>query len=145
MNKSGVHQHQPGVHAKRKTRSDAHSARERATKKVLIELSQGQVRQVIRAASDGSSIAVLLSGIEDARTALATAPEQLEDPRLSRSLLSGLLLLACLPADGSFLRNKDLALMLGMSNSTAHRYLQTLVEVGLVERDPDRRGYRLAQ
>ena len=35
--------------------------------------------------------------------------------------------------------------MLDMNPSTAHRYLSTLLAVGLLERNPDTRRYRLAQ
>jgi len=52
---------------------------------------------------------------------------------------------ASLPDDGSYLGNAQLARMLDMNVSTVHRYLQTLVAVGLVERDPSTRRYRLAQ
>jgi len=63
---------------------------------------------------------------------------------MSRSLLLGLLLFATLPADGSSAAITDLGQLLGMSNSTAHRYATTLVAAGLVERDPQTRRYRLA-
>ena len=54
-------------------------------------------------------------------------------------------MLAVFPVDGSYLGNADLARMLGMNQSTTHRYLSTLVAVGLVERDPATRRYRLPQ
>jgi DNA-binding IclR family transcriptional regulator len=40
--------------------------------------------------------------------------------------------------------NAQLSKELGMSLSTAHRYLTTLVATGLVERKPTTRKYRLA-
>jgi IclR family transcriptional regulator, pca regulon regulatory protein len=89
-------------------------------------------------------MSVLLSGLEDLRTGLAAGPEQLDDSRLSRSLLSGLLILVAFPADGSYMGNAEIADTLGMNTSTAHRYIQTLVAVGVVERDPNTRRYRLA-
>jgi hypothetical protein len=113
--------------------------------RMLIELSQAQVDRVVRAAADSGSMAVLLSGLERVRGTLAAGPAQLQDPRLSRSLLSGLLLVASLPEDGSYMGNAQLARTLGMNVSTVHRYLQTLVAVGLVERDPSTRRYRLVQ
>ena len=79
------------------------------------------------------------------RAMFESEPEQLDDGRLSRSLLHGLLMLAVFPVDGSYLGNADLARMLGMNQSTTHRYLSTLVAVGLVERDPATRRYRLPQ
>jgi hypothetical protein len=112
---------------------------------VEIELSAAQVDRVVRAAAGAGTMSVLLAGLDDLRGALDAGPEQLEDSRLSRSLLSGLLMLAAFPVDGSYLRNADVARMLGMNLSTAHRYIQTLVAVGLLERDPSTRQYRLAQ
>jgi IclR helix-turn-helix domain len=131
---------------KNPTRSfTAGAARERGSDATVIELLPSQVERVVRAAADGGSIPVLLSGLERVRGKLDSRPAQLDDPRLSRSLLSGLLLVASLPGDGSYLGNAQLARMLGMNVSTVHRYLQTLVAVGLVERDPGTRRYRLAQ
>jgi IclR-like helix-turn-helix domain-containing protein len=65
------------------------------------------------------------------------------DPRLSRSLLRGLSLLTCFDADGSARGIVEIARDLDMSPSTAHRYASTLVELGLLERDPMSRKYRL--
>jgi DNA-binding MarR family transcriptional regulator len=111
----------------------------------VIELLPSQVERVVRAAADSGSAPMLLSGLERVRGTLATRSARLQDPRLSRSLLSGLLLVASLPGDGTYLGNAQLARLLGMNVSTVHRYLQTLVAVGLVERDPGSRRYGLAQ
>jgi len=88
-------------------------------------------------------MSVLLSGLKDVRAVLAQEPRQLEDSRLSRSLLAGLLMLASFPTDGSYLGNAEIARMLDMNPSTTHRYVSTLVAVGLLERDPSTRRYRL--
>jgi Fic family protein len=112
---------------------------------VFIALSRAQVDQVVRAASGTGNMSVLLSGLRDVREELEAAPRQMEDSRLSHSLLSGLLLLAAFPADGSYRRTAEVARMLGMSISTAHRYISTLAAVGLLERDPSTRRYRLAR
>jgi hypothetical protein len=116
---------------------------EGGSEKVLIELSPAQVDRVIRSAADGGSISILLSGLRDVREVLAREPRQLEDSRLSRSLLAGLLMLASFPTDGSYLGNAEIARMLDMNPSTTHRYVSTLVAVGLLERDPSTRRYRL--
>jgi hypothetical protein len=116
---------------------------ETAAEKVVIELSPAQVDRVIRSAADGGSISILLSGLRDVREVLAREPRQLEDSRLSRSLLAGLLMLASFPTDGSYLGNAEIARMLDMNPSTTHRYVSTLVAVGLLERDPSTRRYRL--
>jgi hypothetical protein len=113
--------------------------------RLRIELSAAQVDQVVRAAADSGSISVLLSGIAGVRDALEAGPSQLEDARLSRSLLAGLLMLASFPADGSYLRCADIARMLDMNPSTVHRYVSTLFAVGLLERDSQTRRYRLAR
>jgi len=109
---------------------------------VCIELSSAQVDGIVRAASDGGSLSLLLSGLDGVRELLRRTTRT-DNRRLSYSLLSGLSLLACFPADGSPLRVTDAAAMLDMSASTTHRYLQTLMAVGLVERDPGTRQYRL--
>jgi IclR helix-turn-helix domain len=113
------------------------------TGRVSIELSAAQVDRVVRSAAEGGNISVLLSGLRDVREVLAREPRQLEDSRLSRSLLAGLLMLASFPADGSYLGNAEIARMLDMNPSTTHRYVSTLVAVGLLERDPATRRYRL--
>jgi hypothetical protein len=111
--------------------------------RIMIELSSAQVDRVVRGAADGGNISVLLSGVKDVREVLASEPAQLEDSRLSRSLLAGLLMLASFPTDGSYLGNAEIARMLDMNPSTTHRYVSTLVAVGLLERDPATRRYRL--
>ena len=110
---------------------------------ITIELSAAQVDRVVRDAADGGNMSVLLSGLKDVRAVLAQEPRQLEDSRLSRSLLAGLLMLASFPTDGSYLGNAEIARMLDMNPSTTHRYVSTLVAVGLLERDPSTRRYRL--
>jgi hypothetical protein len=114
-----------------------------APDKVVLELSAGQVDRVIRSATEGSSMSVLLSGLSDVREILAREPSQMDDNRLSRSLLAGLLMLASFPTDGSYLGNAEIARLLDMNPSTTHRYVSTLVAVGLLERDPATRRYRL--
>lgn len=117
---------------------------------VTIELSTAQVDRVIRAAGHGGTMSVLLSAVRDASWTLAAAsgegelPPQMDDRRLSRSLLSGLLVLSCFPADGGYLGIAELARTLRMNTSTTHRYVATLLSVGLLERDPATRRYRLA-
>jgi hypothetical protein len=110
---------------------------------LCIELSAAQVDQVVRAASDGSRVSVLLSGLAGVRAALAAGAQQ--NSRLSGSLLSGLLILAIFPTDGSYLAIAEIARMTGKSPSTSHRYVSTLISVGLLERDPRTRRYRLAR
>jgi hypothetical protein len=116
---------------------------------VLIELSKSQVDQVVRSAGQGGTLSVLLSAVRDPEWPLSldseewSYPTQMDDRRLSRSLLSGLLVLSCFPPDGGYLGIAELARMLNMNTSTTHRYVTTLLAVGLLERDPGTRKYRL--
>lgn len=121
-----------------------------APEPVTIELSKAQVDQVIRTAGEGGTMSVLLSALKDPQWTLAvdsdewSYPVQMDDRRLSRSLLSGLLVLSCFSAEGGSLGIAELARRLDMNTSTTHRYVTTLLAVGLVERDPNTRRYRLA-
>lgn len=116
---------------------------------MLIELSKSQVDQVVRSAGQGGTLSVLLSAVRDPEWPLSldsgewAYPTQMDDRRLSRSLLSGLLVLSCFPPDGGYLGIAELARMLDMNTSTTHRYVTTLLAVGLLERDPATRKYRL--
>jgi IclR helix-turn-helix domain len=130
---------------------------------ISIRLSPAQVDEVVRAASRGRapSISTLISNLlaaplgpqEGAADPPAEEPEPIfggylpgdsEDPRLSRSLLRGLSILTYFGPDGGERGIVELARGLGMSPSTAHRYALTLVELGLLERCPKSRKYRLA-
>jgi hypothetical protein len=111
---------------------------------IYIELSKAQVDRVVRGASVAGSMSVLLSGLAEVRETIEAAQEHVKDARFSSSLLHGLLLLAIFPADGSYMGNAEVARTLDMGMSTTHRYISTLVAVGLLERDSNTRQYRLA-
>jgi hypothetical protein len=131
---------------------------------VTIALSPAQVDAVVRAASPGNApsiAATIASSLARARAGGdkhgkgAAAPtgggrtsadlfsREIDDPRLSRSLLRGFSLLAGFGSNGDERGIVELANDLGMSPSTAHRYALTLVELGLLERCPTTRKYRL--
>jgi hypothetical protein len=128
---------------------------------VSIELTATQIDDVLRTASRSRapSVTTLIaetlraprSEDEDERSQLRAAVERLSgylpigriDPRLSRSLLRGLSLLTCFGPEGEARGIVEIAEALGMSPSTTHRYALTLVELGLLERCPDSRKYRL--
>jgi IclR helix-turn-helix domain len=135
--------------AGRPSRRSARSDAELRDGAVLIELSKSQVDQVVRSAGQGGTLSVLLSAVRDPDWPLSldsdewAYPTQMDDRRLSRSLLSGLLVLSCFPQDGGYLGIAELARMLTMNTSTTHRYVTTLLAVGLLERDPGTRKYRL--
>jgi hypothetical protein len=111
---------------------------------VSLDLSGDQVDQVMREAFDTAALSFMLVGRAGARAARQAAQQDLDDKRLSRSLVCGLLMLSAFPADRSSVRLVDIARDLDLRKSTAHRYLSTLVAVGLVERDEETRGYRVA-
>jgi IclR-like helix-turn-helix domain-containing protein len=142
---------------------------------ISIILSPAQVDQVVRAAAQGSapSFSALISTTlssgrlevepgaaepsEGVRAEDAVIEQASEDPnhkgyfptykdaRLSRSLLRGLSVLTCFGPDNRERGIIELADLLGMSPSTTHRYVSTLVELGLLERSTRSRKYRLPQ
>jgi hypothetical protein len=142
---------------------------------ISITLSPAQVDQVVRAAAQGStpSFSALISTTlntkrleaergtampPESSTTADTLTEQTEgnpirkgyfptyeDARLSRSLLRGLSVLTCFGPDNQERGIIELADLLGMSPSTTHRYVATLVELGLLERCTRSRKYKLPQ
>lgn len=119
--------------------------------RIVLELSRGQIAQVLRAADASGAPSTLLSGLDgDGQGELSASVDELlnlaeaDERRLSRSLLAGLLVLACFPRDGESQGVAQLARRLDMSPSATHRYVSTLLAAGLIERDSDTRRYRLA-
>jgi DNA-binding MarR family transcriptional regulator len=120
---------------------------------VAITLSPAQVDDVIRAVAEsrGPSLARLVAESLSARDRPAVARSlassfllrDTDNRRLSRSLLRGLSLLTCFGPRGAERGIVEIAHDLEMSPSTAHRYALTLVELGLLERCPHTRKYRL--
>src|SRR5271167_1044545 len=66
----------------------------------------------------------------------------LREPRYSQSLERGLAILGCFTPARPVLGIADIADELGMSRSTTHRYVVTLVALGYLEQDAQRK-YRL--
>lgn len=117
---------------------------------VCIRLTPSQLAQVRAADRLGDLIADVTAGLEAGLGADWQSLTQLiaaasSDAKISASLLRGLYLFAALPKDGSSVGIVEFARRTGMSPSTTHRYLNTLVAAGLLERDSDTRGYRRAQ
>jgi hypothetical protein len=109
---------------------------------ITIELSRAQISRVMReAAEDDSLLGVLGHPLRHRDIDLARA--KMDDARFSRSLLRALMVLASYPTDGSTRSVSDVAKQLGMGISTTHRYTATFTEVGVLERDPVSRQYRL--
>jgi hypothetical protein len=114
--------------------------------RVFIQLSEDQVERVIASASpDGEAVdfsRVSQTSAHGARVEWIFS-SLMEDRGLSHSLLIGLQVLSCFPLDGTERGVADIARQLGMNNSTVHRYMTTLTRVGLLERNPYTRWYRL--
>src|ERR1700761_9806941 len=66
----------------------------------------------------------------------------LREPRYSQSLERGLAILSCFPPKRPVLGIADIADELGMSRSTTHRYVITLLALGYLEQGASRK-YRL--
>jgi DNA-binding MarR family transcriptional regulator len=110
---------------------------------ITIELTSKQVERIIRGASSRDFASDLMRGLADNQAPTPDFEALSDSPRLSRSLLLGLLVLACFPADGSTVAVTQVAERLGMSASTTHRYMTTLLAVGLLEQDSRTRRYRI--
>src|SRR5579862_9871520 len=86
---------------------------------VRIALTDAQIDRIVRQASGaGNMMSVLLSGLQGARGTIQDNLQLLEDPRMSRSLLQGLVVLSGFPADGSEIGVIDLAHRIGIGDST---------------------------
>jgi len=117
---------------------------------VCVELTDAQVEGIVRAAADtrGPSLSLLLSGLIAEQAISESSLEQrhwaeLESGRLSHSLFRGLLILALFISGDGGKGVVDVARQLGLSPSTTHRYISTLVAFGLLVQDPATRKYRL--
>jgi IclR family pca regulon transcriptional regulator len=67
---------------------------------------------------------------------------RLAEPRFSQSLERGLAVLGCFDGQRPVRGIADIADELGLSRSTTHRYVVTLLELGYLEQEPNRK-YRL--
>lgn len=94
----------------------------------------------VAAASGDAPLWMLLSGTDPA----AALDAATKDHRLSRSFLRGCVVLSALPRDGAPIGVVELSDRIGASTGTTHRYLVTLLELGLIERDGKTRQYSLA-
>ncbi len=117
---------------------------------VSLELTQAQVEAIVRATSHahGPSLNLLLSGLITEQAISEGSLEdrysaELESGRLSHSLFRGLLILALFISGEEGRGVVEVARQLGLSPSTTHRYMTTLVAFGLLVQDPATRKYRL--
>ncbi len=109
---------------------------------VLIALTEGQVAQVVRAASGQQHPASSLPELGELDIVSGVVLPLLADASYSRSVLRALLVLNALPPDGSARELTDIARDVDLSPGTTHRYMQTWMAVGLVEQHPRSRQYR---
>jgi DNA-binding MarR family transcriptional regulator len=112
---------------------------------VCLRLSRTQVNEVVRAAGPTSGILRLLQDLGAERQLPVAEEPMMSDPRLSRSVLAGLLVLACFTTKRTERKVNDVARQLGMPPSTTHRFIKTLQVAGLLEQNPDTRAYRLVR
>lgn len=117
---------------------------------VSLELTSAQVEGIVRSTIDarGPSLNLLLSGLIAEQAISESSLEErywveLESGRLSHSLFRGLLILALFISGEEGRGVVEVARQLGLSPSTTHRYISTLVAFGLLVQDPSTRKYRL--
>jgi hypothetical protein len=117
---------------------------------ISLELTEAQVERVISANAEahGPSLSLLLSGLVAEQALSPTSLEEryyteLESGRLSHSLFRGLLILALFISGEEGRGVVEVARQLGLSPSTTHRYMTTLVAFGLLVQEPATRKYRL--
>lgn len=111
-----------------------------------LELASAQVKIVLDWAAQNGSMSLALNASDTGLDAITKAYLEIadSDPKLSSSLMTGLVILASFPTDGSPIANAEIARQIGINPSTSHRYVTTLVVAGLVEKDPDKK-YRLTK
>ncbi len=111
---------------------------------ISITLSPRQIEEIVRAADPGRApgFAALITAALSRCTEEAGMPVY-DDRRLSRSLLRGLAILTCFGPEEQALGLMEIAERLQVAASTIHRYVITLVEVGLLEQSPRTRKYSL--
>lgn len=137
----------PGSRGERSSSKRGERAREGL---VSLELTTAQVEAIVRATAEarGPSLSLLLSGLIAEQAISESSLEErywaeLESGRLSHSLFRGLLILALFISGEEGRGVVEVARQLGLSPSTTHRYISTLVAFGLLIQDPSSRKYRL--
>lgn len=111
-----------------------------AEQRVSITLSPSQVEQIVRAVEPDRApgfTSLIMEVLNRRETPAST------DRRLSRSLLRGLAIFACFGPENETLGLNEIAEQVGLQAGTIHRYVITLVAVGLLEQSPKTRKYSL--
>jgi hypothetical protein len=109
-------------------------------KGLIIELSAEQVRAIVERAGRDINVGGRLDLTRLVPSLRRGLAEQTRG-KISYALVRGLLVLAAFPADGAPRRLSEIATELDMKTSTVHRYLATLVVIGLLEQDEETRRY----
>lgn len=118
---------------------------------VYLRLTRSQLEELGRRSgkTEITSLAGVLSGLVPlTEMSSITFWEERYGPdvaqgRVSMSVIRGLLVLAYLMIDGRPVGVSEMTKRLGVGPSTTHRYLNTLLVLGLLEQDPKTRKYRL--
>jgi IclR helix-turn-helix domain len=109
---------------------------------VTVTLTAAQIESVLRETAGRSGITALLDGLSGRAELHGMLRTLLADQKVSRSTIRALLVLSAFPSDGTLREVTDLPAQLGLSQSTAHRYVRTWVRLGLLEQDPTTKQYR---
>jgi hypothetical protein len=101
---------------------------------VPLRLTAEQIAKVIAEAVARAPDGELSAGLAQPRDLRNSS--LMDDPRMSKTLLLGLVILIAFPADGGKRGVQEVARELDIPTSTAHRYIQTLLAVKLLAQDP---------
>jgi diphthamide biosynthesis methyltransferase len=118
---------------------------------VWIRLTRSQIARVRAAEDDIGDLVAQAAAALDAGDPVRVKQHLTElmasssSEKISTSLLRGFSILTAIPKDGSSIQLVKFAQSTGIAQSTMYRYLNTLVAVGLVARDPGTRCYRRAR
>jgi len=113
---------------------------------ITVTLSIPQVGHVLREATGTGGLRNMLMGqVDDLRVAIAAVMEdpQLKSHQISYSTLKAMDVWCAFAPPGTIRGIHEIARELGLSASTTHRYAQTLLAIGLLERDPQTKKYRI--
>lgn len=125
-----------------RTPSDSSTERD-----IFVRLSRDQVARVISEAGDSGILTLLLAQLNSKtkrpRSKKLKDDPCLENPGLSSSVIIGWAVFGAFTPPGTLRGVLEVANELELSPSTTHRYIATLNELGLLERDPETRMYRI--
>ncbi len=113
---------------------------------ITITLTGNQVGRVLREATGTSGLrGFILEQVDDLQVAVsaALANPELDSRHVSESALKILSVLCAFAPPGTARGIYEIAGEQGMAPSTAHRYAQTLIAIGLLERVPHTKKYRI--